>query len=176
MTPPYLLLWLLVGLVLGALYLGFARRRTFQREKRIYEIGLIVAALVYVGFALARDDLRWLMIEGVGVVVYGLCVVLGRWVSFYFVSLGWLLHVLWDVPLHWLGPGTAVVPHEYAVVCLSFDVLVAMVIALRLLARKADRGPLTRDTLRSAEEGRLVDHEQVEDSLGSSEPKPAPRP
>jgi len=45
--------------------------------------------------------------------------------------------------------------------------------------REAERDRLTREALASADAGRLIDHERVEewlDSLGSPNPKPPPRP
>lgn len=47
------------------------------------------------------------------------------------------------------------------------------------LGREAERERLTREALASADAGRLIDHERVEewlDSLASAEPKPVPRP
>jgi len=44
--------------------------------------------------------------------------------------------------------------------------------------REAERDRLTREALSSAEQGRLIDHERVEewlDSLATADPKPAPR-
>lgn len=47
------------------------------------------------------------------------------------------------------------------------------------LDRETERDRLTREALVSADEGRLIDHERVEDwidSLGSPDRKPVPRP
>ncbi len=47
------------------------------------------------------------------------------------------------------------------------------------IEREAMRDRLTREALASADAGRLIDHERVEewlDSLGSAEPKPVPEP
>lgn len=44
--------------------------------------------------------------------------------------------------------------------------------------REMERDRLTREALQSADAGRLIDHERVEewlDSLGTSDPKPVPR-
>ena len=46
------------------------------------------------------------------------------------------------------------------------------------IEREAERDRLTREALESADAGRLIDHERVEewlDSLGSESPGPAPR-
>ena len=45
--------------------------------------------------------------------------------------------------------------------------------------REATRDKLTREALASADAGRLIEHDRVEewlDSLGSSKPKPIPQP
>jgi len=47
------------------------------------------------------------------------------------------------------------------------------------LDREAVRDRLTREALASVDQGRLIDHERVEewlDSLGSENPKPMPQP
>lgn len=47
------------------------------------------------------------------------------------------------------------------------------------IEREAERDRLTREALESADAGRLIDHERVEewlDSLGTLDPKPVPRP
>lgn len=47
------------------------------------------------------------------------------------------------------------------------------------IEREAERDRLTRKALASADAGRLIDHERVEewlDSLGSPDPKPLPQP
>jgi hypothetical protein len=40
------------------------------------------------------------------------------------------LHPLWDVGLHYLGPGRSFAPETHAISCLSFDLLVVAFIAV----------------------------------------------
>ena len=128
----FTLLWLAAGLLAGAWYVWFAGRGHAGRERKAYSNGLLIAAAIYPFFALLPFDAAWLGIEALGILVYGAFVWLGRRVSFYFVAAGWLLHVLWDVGLHLRGPGRHVAPDWYAIACVSFDVLLAVVIARRV--------------------------------------------
>ena len=139
MTTPYIVFWLAAGLVAGAWYSWFAAKGHAGRERRAYSNGLVIAAAIYPVFALIALDATWFGIEGLGVFVYGLFVWLGRHVSLYFVAAGWLLHTVWDVGLHLQGPGAHVAPDWYAISCVSFDVLLAAVIAYRIRARPLGR-------------------------------------
>jgi hypothetical protein len=63
----------------------------------------------------------------------------GYWVAGELVGVGWAAHPVWDVALHYFGPGGSFAPDAYAITCLSFDLLVAayVVIAYGLVARRA---------------------------------------
>ena len=128
----YTVFWLVAGLLAGAWYVWFASKGHPGRERKAYSNGLLIAAVIYLFFALVPFDAGWLGVEALGVVAYGILVWLGRHVSFYFVAVGWLLHPLWDVALHLRGPGRHIVPDWYAIACVSFDVLLAAVIAYRV--------------------------------------------
>ena len=45
---------------------------------------------------------------------------------------GWALHPVWDVPLHYLGPGHAFAPESYAIACLSWDWVIAAYLIYRI--------------------------------------------
>ena len=127
-----ILLQLALGVFLALLFIWFARRRGHRREMVVYGLGLVVAALFYVVFSTAGGaGLRWMMIEVAGVAVFTVVVVLGLKVSPWFLSIGWAMHILWDVLLHLVEP-QAFVPHWYPVACISFDLTVAGYIAVRL--------------------------------------------
>ena len=120
----------IIGVVLAIALILLARRSgNYAKEKRIYAIGLVVAALVYVGFGLFSDSIQWKMIELIGVPVYALFAWLGLKKSGWFLALGWALHVFWDASLH--GTSTPFVPSWYIGLCLGFDVLVAGYLAAR---------------------------------------------
>ena len=51
------------------------------------------------------------------------------------LAAGWALHPVWDVALHLVGPGHALGSIAYATACLTWDPLVAAVIAVGILRR-----------------------------------------
>lgn len=134
---------ILVGLVAGlALALGlvrFARGQGPREARRVYAVGLVVAALIYVAFAAAgRASMAWLAVEAFGVVVYGAAAVLGvrRWPSV--LGLGWAAHVAWDTPLHVTGAGAVYTPDWYPWLCVSFDLVLAGAVWVQRRAREPD--------------------------------------
>ena len=126
---------LALGVVLALLFIAFARTRGPRREPFIYSIGLIVAALFYVAFSFTGANTQWLIIELIGLVVFTLIAVLGLRVSLWFLVIGWASHVSWDVLLHLIRE-QPFVPDWYPVACISFDLIVAGYIAVKL--RKQD--------------------------------------
>ena len=56
------------------------------------------------------------------------------------LAVGWQLHSVWDVGLHLRGPGRHVAPDWYAIACVSFDVLLAVVIARRVYGWQQESG------------------------------------
>jgi hypothetical protein len=126
---------LILGAVLALLFILFARTRGPQRESLIYSIGLIVAALFYVAFSFTGATTQWLIIELIGLLVFTLIAVLGLKVSLWFLVIGWASHVAWDILLH-LVRGQPFVPDWYPVACISFDLIVAGYIAVKLRKRE----------------------------------------
>jgi hypothetical protein len=131
---------LATGLVLGLALVGYTRGKPWRRELRILAIGLVVAALIYVAFAIGGvASARWLGLESVGVLLFGGVAWLGfrRWPAV--LAAGWVAHVLWDVLLHLEGAGAAYTPGWYPWLCLSFDLVVAGTILLRMPRASASR-------------------------------------
>ena len=126
---------LILGAVLALLFILFARTRGPQREPLIYSIGLIVAAFLYVAFSFTGATTEWFIIELIGLVVFTLIAVLGLRVSPWFLVIGWASHVWWDVLLHFVRE-QPFVPDWYPLACISFDLIVAGYIAVKL--RKQD--------------------------------------
>ena len=95
---------------------------------------LVVAGLFYVRFALeAHAGGAWLAAELAGVGIYGFAAVRGVRGSAWWLVAGWALHPVWDVALHWAGPGRAFAPAWYTTSCLTWDLMVAGVAALAIL-------------------------------------------
>jgi hypothetical protein len=136
------ILWFVLGLVFGAAFIFYARKRS---ERRVFAYGLVAAAMVYVGFALAGSaSSTWIAIEIAGVVFCGILAVFGIKHSQWWLALGWGLHPVWDVCIHLVGKGAAFAPAWYVVACLSFDVLVAGYIIMQL-RRQAKNTPAVTD-------------------------------
>ncbi len=120
-----MLLPIVFGAALGGLFVLLAHRRTHGGEIRLLALGLVVAALVYVVLALAAGvDRRWLTLEAAGLGVFGILAWLGLRASLWWLALGWVAHVGWDVGLH-LDRAQAFVPAWYPLWCVGFDLVVA---------------------------------------------------
>ena len=132
MIDTYTAFWLVAGALSGAWCIRFAGKGHAGRERKAYSNGLLIAAVIYPLFAVFSVDVVWFGVEMLGVIAYGIFVWLGHRVSFYLVAVGWLLHPIRDVGLHLYGPGGHIVPDWYAIACVSFDVLLAVVIAYRV--------------------------------------------
>ena len=93
---------------------------------------LFAAAGAYFGFALlaAPGPIWVLAAELVQVIVFGAIALLGLRGSPWWLAAGWVLHPLWGVVLHYIGPGYSFAPITYTIPCLSFDLLVAAYIAI----------------------------------------------
>jgi hypothetical protein len=120
-----MLIPIVVGAVLGVLFVLAARAWTRGTGRLVLVVGLLVTALIYVGFALAAEDRnRSLAVEAFGVLLFGLLAWLGLRRSLWWLSIGWLGHVAWDVGLH-LDRTLAAVPAWYPLFCVGFDLVVA---------------------------------------------------
>jgi|SRR5215211_331739 len=106
----------------------------FTREiygRALLAIFLITAAGAYFGFAvLAGAGPIWILIELVGVIIFGTMALRSLVGSPWWLAAGWALHPLWDVVLHLIGPGGSFASQPYAVACVSFDEVVAAYIAV----------------------------------------------
>lgn len=83
---------------------------------------LFAAAGAYFGFAFDPNvSPIWLLLELLQVVAYGTLGLYGWRGSPYWLALGYALHPVWDVGVHYLGPGSSFAPLSYTIFCLSFD-------------------------------------------------------
>lgn len=118
-------LYLIIGLIAGAALLIYARSYSARAEKQILANALIIAAIIYVIFAFIWGNATWWLIEIIGVPIYGAFAWASLRYSPNWLAVGWLLHPIWDVSLHLLGPGNMIAPHWYATACITFDILIA---------------------------------------------------
>jgi hypothetical protein len=122
-----------IAVIVPAFLLSRFTRDIFGRS--VLVIFLFVAAGAYFGFAtLGRDVVDthpiWTLIELAQVVGFGALALLGLRGSPYWLAAGWALHPIWDIVLHYIGPGASFTPWTYAIACLSFDWLVAIYIVI----------------------------------------------
>ena len=118
----YFFISFFLGFVIVVPYILWLQRLGPKQLCQAAAIGLVVAAVIYIGFSLFNADRSWVMVEVLGVLAYGLAAWLAIRYSLLWLAAGWGLHPIWDVWLHWLGPGSDIVPPWYAIACLSFDV------------------------------------------------------
>ena len=120
---------LAVPLILIAFLLSRFIRDIIGRSLLV--IFLFAAAGAYFGFALlAAPGPIWVLAELVQVIIFGAIALLGLRGSPWWLAAGWALHPLWDVVLHYVGPGHSFAPITYTIPCLSFDLLVAAYTAI----------------------------------------------
>jgi MFS family permease len=94
-------------------------------------IFLFVAVGTYVGFAVGAEASGLWQLAQIGqAIALGAMALRGLHGSPYWLAAAWALHVVWDYPLHYLGPGHAFTPESWAVPCISFDLLVAAYIVV----------------------------------------------
>jgi len=119
-----MILEIILGFVLAGLLILFGRRVYPEKMTLVWQQGLVIAALVYVAFAVFGQNIEWVKIELVGVLLYGFFAWLAYKRSVIYLSIGWALHVFWDLMLHPAGHPEHV-PDWYPGVCLGFDLLIA---------------------------------------------------
>ena len=120
---------LAVPLILIAFLLSRFIRDIIGRSLLV--VFLFAAAGAYFGFALlAAPGPIWVLAELVQVIIFGAIALLGLRGSPWWLAAGWALHPLWDVVLHYVGPGHSFAPITYTIPCLSFDLLVAAYTAI----------------------------------------------
>src|SRR6185503_9952540 len=136
MTEAEMFRWVLIeGAIGGAVLVLLA----FLLSKFVSDVAgrtllatvLFAAAGAYLGFAVAAPVSRiWLLIELLQAIAFGTLGLYGWRGPAKWLALGWALHPLWDLPLHYYGPGRSFAPWTYAVACLSYDWVVAAYILI----------------------------------------------
>lgn len=122
------------ALALGLLFLPINKQHL---QIKIWSFALILAAIIYVGFALLASNREWLPTELVGVLIYSIPAFLALKYNGWWLVLGWIAHVLWDIGLH-TGGHPGFVPSWYPGVCIGFDLAVAGYFAYKIWNKKID--------------------------------------
>jgi hypothetical protein len=122
---------LLNGAIGGAIWIliaHFAGRYT----RHVLAFVLVAAAAFYVRFALqGQASSAWTLAELAGLLVYGAMAVAGVRGSPWWLVAGWLLHPMWDVPLHLVAGGRDFAPTAYPIACVTWDWLTAAYLVYR---------------------------------------------
>jgi hypothetical protein len=131
-TSSQIAIILLNGAIGGAVCVLIAHL-VKRYTRHILAVILVAAAAFYVLFA-ARADAgsTWITVEVVGVALFGAMAIAGVRGSPWWLAAGWALHPIWDVALHYFGPGHSFAPASYAIACVSWDWITAGYIAYRI--------------------------------------------
>jgi hypothetical protein len=128
----YFILWVAGGVFLAAALVFYIRRYNERKKMHIAAFALFAAAFIYLMFAVVALQPLWMIIEATGLLLFLLFVWMAYRYSFWFLCLGWLLHVVWDAGVH-PAQVAPYVPAWYAWLCMGFDVVIAVYVAIVLL-------------------------------------------
>ena len=148
MNSEFLLQGLLNGGMLAAVAFLLSRFTKDIAGRAVLAFWLFGAAAMYVLFAVrGGEGAAAVLGELAGVAVYGTVALRGLRGSPLWLAAGWALHPVWDIALHYFGPGASFAPVEYTVSCLTFDLMVAAYIAVGygtgLVGRRRSAEPVT---------------------------------
>ncbi|NOZ54046.1 MAG: hypothetical protein GXP08_13105 [Gammaproteobacteria bacterium] len=127
--------WLLplgAGMILACMLVFHLRQKNHNKKYQFLGYALIVTALIYVVLAVFSADLMWISIEVIGCLVFLLLVWLAYQYSFWFVAMGWLIHIVWDMGLSPFE-SAPYVPGWYPAVCTGFDLVLGLYLAYLLI-------------------------------------------
>ncbi|MEJ2179675.1 MAG: hypothetical protein P8Y28_04370 [Gammaproteobacteria bacterium] len=122
------------GLILAAGLLFYIKRFSEKTRFTISALVLLIAALIYVLFALVSGNQLFVTIEIIGFLLFLFLVWLGYQYSYWFIAMGWLLHVFWDFGLH-PAQTAPYLPQWYAFLCAGFDIAMALYVSAILIIK-----------------------------------------
>ena len=119
-----MLLEIILGILLAAISVFLTAKIFPNKDHAYWRIGLIIAALIYVGFAIFGQAWEHLPMEIGGLLIYSLFAFLSKKYALYWLSLGWIFHIGWDLflPVH---SHATFIPGWYPGICLGFDIVIA---------------------------------------------------
>jgi len=118
------ILQILAGVLLAAGVLYAIKGYSQKIRITLTTAALLVAVLVYVLLALFSGNPVFVAVEIIGLLLFLFLIGLGYRYTLWFVAMGWILHVLWDVGLY-PAQTAPYVPQWYAWLCVGFDVAMA---------------------------------------------------
>lgn len=125
----------LIGLLLCLAVAGMGIFVGFDRERAFYPTVLIVVGSYYVLFALMGASRRTLVIEIAVAIAFLLVAILGYKTSLWLIAIALVGHGVFDGLHHLLfeNPG---VPRWWPGFCMTFDVILGALLAMRLMKRR----------------------------------------
>ncbi|WP_455206394.1 hypothetical protein [Kaarinaea lacus] len=118
-------LQVLIGVVLAVSLLYAIKQLNQNYKLAISVLGLLIAVALYVLLAVLTGNPVFIAIEVVGLMLFLFLIWLGYYYSLWFIAVGWLLHVLWDVGLQ-PAQTAPYIPQWYTWLCVGFDIVMAI--------------------------------------------------
>lgn len=133
---------IITGAVAALLALRLFHYEKEEIVKGFVALALVVAAFIYaaiagVSFLNGSTETKVLLSQIAGVGVFFVLAYLGVTRSMWFIAIGWLGHVLWDIAVNFIESG-GVAPEFYSRFCIGFDLVSAAYIfwRFRLVTRQ----------------------------------------
>ena len=123
---------MLIGGAINGSVLALLTLAAPRLTRKLLFFVLVFAAAMYVVFWHSHGSAVWLLVELAGIAVYGTIGARGINGSAWWLVAGWLAHPVWDIALHYIGPGRSFAPVDYTVPCLTYDIAVAVIVAIAI--------------------------------------------
>ena len=125
----YNIVWFLIGIAGGLASIWVTRKLGIERLT--FGFALLIAAIWYVGFGvIAGKGLDELWPQAIAGLFFAYCGIEGIRGSFIYISIGWLVHILWD-SFSFLVLNSTYAPDFTLPACASFDIVVGTYFYLR---------------------------------------------
>lgn len=147
-TLPSDFVQLLIGGAINGAILVLLAMAAPRLTRQILFAVLVFAAVMYVVFTIGTAGASmWMWIEIMGIAMYAAMGWRGLKGSPWWLVAGWAAHPVWDIALHFVGPGHTFAPVDYTIPCLTYDIAVAAIYAVRLLLSSRDATRPARDAV-----------------------------
>jgi hypothetical protein len=141
LTLPSNVLRMLIGGAVSGAVLALLALAAPRLTRRLLFAVLVFAAAMYVVFTVGTEKMSvWIGIELAGVAIYTAMGWRGLKGSPWWLVAGWAAHTVWDVALHFVGPGHTFAPVTYTIPCFTYDLAVAAIYAARLVMTRRTEG------------------------------------
>lgn len=116
--------------LLFAVGLIFLARWSNSKPARLAAYALIAVSFFYVGFAIRSEEpATWIGFEMTGVALFGTLAGMSIVGSPWFVVVGFLLHPVWALYIHYTGAGSEFAPAPFVIANSAFDAATALFVA-----------------------------------------------